>query len=95
MADGLDVCSCDDNENFCSNLSERCLRIKLTDSTRVLIDAGIDVYAIDYRFSKSAEVLNVIATTGNRAFEQCISAGHEESLRDAFESIITGVKRCL
>jgi hypothetical protein len=94
MTEGLDRCSCDDNDRFGNNDYEECLTEELSEATQALVALGIKVYVIGYKFLESREVLNVIAREGDTDFEEFIFAGNEETLTNAFESIVTNIKLC-
>ena len=96
MTEGLDRCTCrEDDDDFRNNRYETCLRNELADATNRLVAEGVDVYVIGYKFVESSEILNVIASNGNTDFSEFIFAGSEETLTNAFDSIIFDVKRCL
>ena len=97
MTEGLDRCSCDDDpDDFRNESYENCLVEKLGRVTQSLVaKKGISVYVIGYKFLESRDVLNVIASNGNTDFDEFIFAGNEDTLTNAFESVIFDVKRCL
>ena len=96
MTEGLDRCSCDpdDDRRGARGSYEDCLIDELGEVTDRLVAQAVDVYVIGYRFSESQEVLNTIAARGNTRFEQYIPAGSEESLTNAFQSIVMDLKAC-
>ena len=90
MTEGLDRCSCDpdDDRRGARGSYEDCLIEDLGEVTDRLVAQAVDVYVIGYRFSESQDVLNAIAARGNTRFDRYITAGSEEGLTNAYESIV-------
>ncbi len=85
MSEGADTCRCDDGDD-CA--------VELRNATSALLAAGVRTYVIGYRFGDSPSSLNAIAENGGTSITEFIYAGSEETLTDAFETIVADVKLC-